>query len=201
MVWSTLKSFNRNSSAQSCNFDSEKPLIVNISPKIGFSVPWTVLVCASQMNLSGLSCMLRHNLVSCFRSFGIDTFRTRITCNPNARWLIWYCKEKSKCAPVNLIWCLDCRNNRNRRGLSSGDWRLESRDPSILEPADLVDGGTFIASRSIELELGLRDKDFFGGVQTAETRRSGGLTAFVLIMPILDALRFNSDPSGVSWSS
>ena len=97
-----------------------------------------------------------------------------------------------------MIWCLDCRNNRNKRGLSSGDWRLESRDPSILEHADLVDGGTFIASRSIELELGLRDKDFFGGVETAETRRSGGLTAFVLIMPVLDALRLSSDASGVS---
>ena len=63
-----------------------------------------------------------------------------------------------------------------------------------------MDGGTFIASRSIELELGLRDNDFLGGVEATGTRRSGGLAVFELNMPILDDLRFNSVPPGVSRS-
>ena len=164
--------------------------MVNISPKIGFSVPSTILVCASQINLSGLSWTLRHNFASCFRSIGIETFRTRRIFNVSALWLIWYCKENSKVALVSFIWCFDWRNNRNNRGLSSGDWRLESRDPSRLEHADRVDGGTLIAKRSIEATLGFRDNAFFGGVE----RCSGELAVFGLPVPILDALRFSSEP-------
>lgn len=101
-----------------------------------------------------------------------------------------------------MIWCFDCRNRRIKRGLSSGDWRLESRDPSRLETADRVDGGTLIARSSIELELGLRDNGFDGVEASGVVYRSGGVALLGVTMPILDALRFNSEPYvGVSRSS
>lgn len=66
-----------------------------------------------------------------------------------------------------------------------------------------MDGGTLIARSSIELELGLRDNGFFDGVEASGVvYRSGGVGLLGVTMPILDALRFNSEPYvGVSRST
>lgn len=77
---------------------------------------------------------------------------------------MWYCRENSTVAPVSLIWCLDWRNIRNKRGLSSGEWRLEwPDDSSRLDVGDRVDGGTLIERRSMDEPLEVRDTGFLCG--------------------------------------